>query len=385
MLAITPGTLIYTASVAHAYQYIFMVGGVYVLLAVFTLFIYFSRLYTNRTVLAGVGKAYIPIEDGEVGRGVRKLIVDQLQRSAIVAWEARPRDLLGEITTAESQGLIPTETATLGHDDYTVGRLITVDPARPPWGHVQHPGWSSPSHADAKKTADVQFANVVMELPNLIEARAVSLAPADPTMPYDASQPAMADPTIVEVLQRPATMGLRDYITQLTYLSLFHPPTLAQTFLMQYERARFSGRPISESDFASLMATFSTLLNGMEVLDDAIFEQIRTQTLADNGSILSAVRSDHSSTDSGLHSPVTARTRRTVTPYLQQSSPSASSMSQTSVVMRSDAFHSTESLGSVIHHPREGIVENSHALGISTSLESVASESGSVIVRHGDG
>lgn len=67
-----------------------MIGGTYVLTALIAIFIYSSRLYTNRSVLAGVGKAYIPVEDGEVGRNVRKMIVSQLERSAIIAWEARP-------------------------------------------------------------------------------------------------------------------------------------------------------------------------------------------------------------------------------------------------------------------------------------------------------
>lgn len=70
-----------------------MIGGVYVLTALLAIFIYTSRLYTNRTVLAAVGKSWIPVEDGEVGRSIRKMIVKALERSALIAWEGRPRDL----------------------------------------------------------------------------------------------------------------------------------------------------------------------------------------------------------------------------------------------------------------------------------------------------
>nr|POE74604.1 hypothetical protein CFP56_37135 [Quercus suber] len=343
MLAITPGTILYTAIRARAYQYLFMVGGVYILVAIITIFIYSSRLYTNRTMFAGVGKAYIPIEDGELGKNVRKMIVAQLERSAIVAWEARPRDLVGEVLHAEKFGLLPADTALLGHDDYLVGRLIPVDPASPPWGLVKHPGWSSPSQHIDNKTPNVQFADVIMELPHLIEARAVSLAPPDPNMPSDELQQTLADPSVVGLLCRPMTMGLRDYITQLSYLSLVNPPSLGQTFLRQYEFARFSGRPIAEHVFAELMATFSELLSSMKELDPAIIEQIRLQTSTDEQSSSGTPRPG-SSTNSSLHSPVTARTRMTTTPYLQESSTSSSSISQESVVVRG---------GGILHDPFE--------------------------------
>ncbi|EMC97779.1 hypothetical protein BAUCODRAFT_56521, partial [Baudoinia panamericana UAMH 10762] len=273
-LAIAPASLIWTAITNHAYQYTFMIGGVYVLTALTAIFIYSSRLYTNRTVLAAVGKPYIPIEDGEVGSSVRRMIVKQLERSAIVSWESRPRDLVGEIVEAEVEGILPPETMSVGHNDYTVGRVITVDPARPPWGRVRHPGWSSPSHADENKYPNVQFADVVEELPNLVEARAVSLAPSDPlTTPKDGQ--VVADPAVVELLSRPQTMGMRDYLTQLSYLGLVNPPEVGTSFLQQYEHSRFCGRPTSEDEFASLMSSFSELLAGMTALNPAIVNQIR--------------------------------------------------------------------------------------------------------------
>ncbi|KAK3113353.1 hypothetical protein LTR53_009441 [Teratosphaeriaceae sp. CCFEE 6253] len=396
MLAITPASLIYTAVEARAFQYIFMVGGVYILVAVITIFIYSSRLYTNRTVLAGIGKAYIPIEDGELGKNVRKMIVKQLERSAIVAWESRPRDLFGEILDAEKTGVLPAETGSVGKNDYEVGRIIRVDPAQPPWRIVRHPGWSSPSQRDDNEYPDVQFMDVIAELPNLVEARAVSLAPPDPTTtPRDGKT--VADPAVADLLRRPATMGMRDYITQLSYLSLTNPPEVAQRFLRQYEHTRFCGRPCTEGEFADLMATFSELLAGMTQLDHAIIEQICLQS-ADTASMAatdaefgkhlmtsraaSTIRSrtpspvPAHSPASSLLSPVTAReaasrtASRDVTPFMQQ------------------AESSRESLSSVVHHVPYGSEAHANAFqqpnASSSSLDSrsmvsSASDAGSVI------
>ncbi|KAK0314087.1 hypothetical protein LTR91_021789 [Friedmanniomyces endolithicus] len=398
MLLITPASMIYSAVEAYAFQYIFMIGGVYILLAAITIFIYFSRLYTNRTVLVGVGKAYLPIEKGEVGKQVRKMIVKQMERSAIVAWESRPRDLYGEILAAEKEGLLPPEAGGVGRNDYTLGRIIQIDPARPPWRIVRHPGWSSPSQRDDNQYPNVQFSDVIAELPNLIEARAVSLAPADPTMtPRDGRS--IADPAVADLLTRPATMAMRDYITQLSYLGLMNPPETAQTFLRQYEHARFCGRPCTEDEFAKLMATFSDLLAGMVGLEPAIIEQIRAQTGEDAASMSSAeadplenraqLRSGstaayrtpspvpaHSPASSVLRSPVTAREALScdITPFAtHQHGPSG------------------ESFGSVIHYapnPAEDEVSRqrtarSSSLG-SASMVSFASDAGSVI-RHSAG
>lgn len=356
-----------------------MIGGTYVLTALIAIFIYTSRLYTNRTVLAGVGKAYIPIEEGEVGRNVRKMIVKQLERSAIIAWESRPRDLLGEILGAENQGFLPPETDSVGRNDYTVGREITVDPAHPPWGQVRHAGWSSPSHGVENFTPNLQFATVIAELPNLIEAQAVSLAPAEEAI-IPVNGPPMADPVVADVLRRPETMGLRDYLTQLSYLGLVDRPDVGQSFLLQYEKARFGGLPIPEKDFHSLMTVFAELLAGMTELKPEIIEQIREQAGADDlsldtediepdmlrsrGTRSSAYRS--LSTGSSINSPVTARTApsrpsRSVTPYLRQD------------------MESNDSLSSVVRRTPEPLErEESQSSAESASLQS---DTGSVL-RH---
>jgi hypothetical protein len=325
-----------------------MIGGTYVLTALVAIFIYSSRLYTNRSVLAGVGKAYIPVEEGEVGRNVRKMIASQLERSAVIAWEARPRDAMGEVMRAEKEGWLSGEEEAEGgfdREQWTVGTAIVIDPVKPPWGSVAHAGWTAPTHARGETLGNLQFATVIAELPHLIEARAVSLAPADPNAEagfFNEEEDAVADMVVVETLRRQKTMGLREYLTQLSYLGLINPPSAGQDFLTMYEKARFCGRPSSEAEFNRLMAVFAQLLEGMTELHPDIVAEIRAQASSDDssstldaevaslavsettGSVLHFATPDPprpGSSSSSAHSPVTARTAfsRAVTPYMQSS------------------------------------------------------------------
>lgn len=373
LLAITPATLIFTAIEAKAYQYIFVIGGVYVLTALLAIFIYSSRLYTNRTILAGVGKPYLPIEKGEVGKGVRRMIVAALERSGIVAWESRPRDLKGEILRGEEMGFLPVEGdgARERYDDLTVGRVIVVDPQSPPWGRVKHPGWSSPSASDEHGMPDLHFATVIAELPNLVEAKAVSLAPIDPTLtPQEIETSPSVDPVALELLQRPANTSMRDYLAQLSTLGLINPTSTGQTFLRLYEAARFSGRPLSESQFKALMAAFADLLAGMTAIDPAILDEIQAQADARSRSnatsersairhSLSASRSDASSE---AESPITAR-KRYFTPQ---------------VGFEESRTPERESWSSVIRS-RPGAEEDEASSLWAPSFESLPSGTGSVI------
>ena len=328
--------------------------------------------------MVGVGKSYIPVEKGEVGRSVRKMIVAQLERSAMIAWESRPRDLFGEILMAEQSGVLPVETASLGRNDYTVGQEIPVDPSSPPWGDVKHAGWSSPAQGQDEDVPDLQFATVIAELPNLIEAQAVSLAPPD-TGIVAGSAP-IADPVVAEVLRRPATMGMREYLSQLSYLQLVNPPEIGLRFLLQYEKARFHGNATTEADFKHLMASFADLLSGMTELQPEILEQIREQAGEEAGSDMDAeddqdqIMLDRQQTPvSSLISPVTARTAfsRSVTPYMQTDG-AASEDSLGSVLQRKTEANGAPSVG------RSGMSAHDDA-----SSSSLASDTGSVI-RHGD-
>lgn len=266
ILAITPASIIYTSIADSAYQYTFIVGGVYVLTALIAVFIYSSRLYTNRTVLAAVGKSYIPVEEGELGRNVRKIIAQALERSALIAWEGRPRDLSKEITHGVDDDAFAQEKDNLmetrGEKMTLVGKVVQFDPVSPPWGHIEHPGWSSPSQLDTLTSPHIFFMTVVQELPNLIEARAVSLAPTAATAELDETTAAL-DAQTIALLQRPPLAGLRDYLGYLDSLDLIYIPDNGDDFLLLYEQARFSPEPLSEASFQRLMAAFADLLSGM--------------------------------------------------------------------------------------------------------------------------
>lgn len=290
MLCINPAAMIYTAFDQNAYQYIFEIGGVYILTAVLALFIYFSRLYTNRTVLAAVGKSYIPVEEGEVVRNVRKMIARALERSATIALESRPRDLSDNIKTVISNDTAMTNEKLHSHP--SVGRVLKLDPQNPPWGRIQHSGWSTPSQGDTNLPSHVQFRTVIHELPNLIEAKAVSCAPPDPFTSPMAVQPGdavPADPLIVDLLRRSPTADLRTYLAHLSQLGLVDPSEAADDFLYRYDRARFSCVPLSEADFEALMGSFAFLLTNMQELSPAIIGEVRANYLADDSTDTSSI------------------------------------------------------------------------------------------------
>lgn len=402
ILAITPGTMLWTAISSQAFQYVFMIGGTYVLTALIAIFIYSSRLYTNRSVLAGVGKAYIPVEDGEVGRNVRKMIAAQLERSAVVAWESRPRDTMGEIVRAEKEGWLTDEDHVTGGFDleqWTVGSAIVIDPAKAPWGEIHHAGWTAPAHATSEIVGNLQFATVIAELPHLIEARAVSLAPPDPNAEaafFNENEAPVVDQVVMETLRRQKTMGLRDYLTQLSYLGLINPPSVGHNFLAMYEKVRFSGRPCPENDFNMLMAVFAQLLEGIGELRPEITAEIRAQAESDDSS--SALDADMSSLapsgtagsvlhfatpdpprsmsdSSSARSPVTARTAfsRAATPYMQESG-LESEESFNSVIRKPAA----EKESTPMAHDGFEVVAPSHRSS-STSLTTLESDVGSVL------
>ena len=91
-ILLTPADTIYQAYKSGRYVDIFVIAGVYVLTALIAILIYASRLYTNRSVLQSIPKTYMPIEKDDLpGKAVRKMIADALARSAVIAYEARPR------------------------------------------------------------------------------------------------------------------------------------------------------------------------------------------------------------------------------------------------------------------------------------------------------
>ena len=206
--------------------------------------------------------------------------------------QARPRNISGD-----------------EEDDFADYKALLVDPERPPWGRVEHPGWSSPSSHDLP---DLPYRAVMQELPHLIEAKAVSLAPPDQLDPHGHGfEHPVPDTQVVGVLQRSASMGLRAYIQHLTSFGLINPPELGDEFLSIYELARFSSRDLYEAEFRHLMHLFASILRGMKSLSPEMIEEARGGfSRADTESVIgpSDEEGETSSTDYS-ESPLT-RSRR---------------------------------------------------------------------------
>lgn len=261
LLLITPADQIRQAFKHRKVYNVFIIAGAYLLTLLIAIFLYASRLFNNRSVLASIPRPWSPVENGDVKRRMRRFIAEGLKRSAIIAYQARPRDLSDEQS--------PEESAHGATDDPPVRNSAPV------WGIISHPGWSSPSSPDLP---NLHYEPVIHELAHLIEAKAVSLAPKEsiPLMPIEPDSPPPRDPFAVELLQRPATMGLRDYIWHLTSLGMIHPSSLGDDFLNIYEKARFSNRPLDETEFRALMHIFAAILRGMTALHpDAIPNELR--------------------------------------------------------------------------------------------------------------
>lgn len=294
MTLVVPADIIYqsvrTKNTPRNIPNVFIIAGAYVLTIVISFFIWASRIYTNRVVLKEIPKAYIPVDKGEVPRKVHRMIVKQWERSAIVAWDTMPRDIREELAKAEE---IDFDRAPKVTKERTI---IQPRKASAAWGHISHPGWSSPASNDLP---NLEYWRVFIELPNLIEAKAVSLAPADPRYLHLApSGPgSIPDARIVALLQRPLTCGLREYLERLRSYGLVNPASLSDTFVSQYEHARFSTSSLSETEFGELMATFSSLLTGMTGLDPALLGP----ELGSSQSSTLSLTSSFDSTSSQIH------------------------------------------------------------------------------------
>ncbi|KAI1164681.1 hypothetical protein F5B18DRAFT_231378 [Nemania serpens] len=284
LLLVVPGDFI-AQTLNHNHQLInlIIIAIVYVITILTVLFVYVLRLYVTRTVLASIPRPWIPIEKGDVNKEVRSVIAKGLSESAAIAWEARPR----VVTPPETLEVPPASAGapesaddaqargSRGSAQLGPGHLATVDsapsvssrpsrPFRPVWGEVEHHGWGSPASPDL---ANIQYATVLAELPNLIEAKAVAQAPPDPDSAPTAPQ---LDADAVLLLQRVPNMTMRDYIAHLTELDVLPASQDLVRFLDLYERVRFSGRPMSNLAFRSLMHLFAELLRAMQPLDSSI-------------------------------------------------------------------------------------------------------------------
>jgi hypothetical protein len=268
LLLITPADSIRQAFNNRHFYNLAAIAGAYFLTAILALLIYSSRLYTNRSVLQGIPKAWVPVEKGDVGRSVAGMIEEGLRGSAAVARDARPRDLRDDEGVERASG--GSGEGSIVRDGGAGGLLQRTDHERqdatvtvpPVWGHIAHPGHSSPS---SPGLPNLHYLTVILELPHLIEAKAVSLAPPSLTQTPTATptNPARPSSHALSLLQRPSTMSLHEYINHLTSLNLVKPPALGEEFLAMYEGARFSGVELKEEEFRRLLGVFAQVLGGM--------------------------------------------------------------------------------------------------------------------------
>lgn len=284
LILLTPADALYQAYKVRDVYSIVIIAAVYVATGVCATLIYASRLYTNRSIVMSIPKPYIPVEKGDVSNNVRTLVADGLERNAIIAYHARPK----KIDLEEEETLIKRASALKGGKDRI---FVPNAPEDPTWGIVAHPGWNSPSSQDLP---DLQYETVIIELPNLIEAKAVSLAPPNPVasqmLAFQPDTPLPPDERVVEALQRPANMGLRAYIAHLTTLGLISPPDLGTSFLHLYEQARFSSHALTEPEFRSLMGIFAEILRSMKSLDPTLVAELQQgdDAMSFSGTSLSA-------------------------------------------------------------------------------------------------
>ncbi|KAI0505308.1 hypothetical protein F5B22DRAFT_628156 [Xylaria bambusicola] len=291
LLLIVPGDFVEQAlTTTHQLINLIVIAIVYVITILIVLFIYFLRLYVTRTVLASIPKPFVPIEPGDVNKEVYTMVAKSQSQSAAIAWESRPR-VITPTGPLESVAAVPgagdgkatgNAVGVEGIDDLhhkesrrslhlssskpsiagTHGTLsgILLSPLRPVWGEVEHYGWGSPASPDLP---NLQYATVMAELPNLIEAKAVAQAPTDPDSVPNAPR---LDPEAVILLQRAPNMTMRSYITHLTSLDVLHGSQDIVNFLDLYERVRFCGHPMSNATFRNLMHLFAELLRAIQPL-----------------------------------------------------------------------------------------------------------------------
>jgi hypothetical protein len=277
LLVITPADAIRQSRDNGQLPYIFIIGGAYLATAIIAVWLYAGRLFSNRKAIAAIPKSYIPVEKEDVNKKTRRMIVASLNRSAAIAWDSRPR-IPAEPPTVVSEpdnrdSIARPAEGELEKDGSSEAaekedQTVTIPLPRPVWGDIAHNGWSTPTSPDLP---NLQYITVILELPHLIEARAVSLAPPDAE---STSEPPLPDIRAVDLLQRPAAMGLRDYIGHLTSVGVISSPSIATEFLASYEYARFSTRPLSEAQFRDLMKQFAEVLRSMNPLTPAILASL---------------------------------------------------------------------------------------------------------------
>lgn len=252
-VAATPIDTLYQSYRRHRVIDIFIIAGFYAVTALVAGFMYASRLYTTRSMLRDIPKVYMPVDKSDLpGKRVWRLIEDCKSRSAVISYQARPRVRRLERESERARQRIEELLRPEHAKEYLV--------FEPQWGSIAHRGWSSPANTEL---AGLNYETVVVELVDLVEARAVSLLPASDVNGQDDEGRPIVDEYAIESLSRPEACGMRSYIDQLVYLEALDDSLLTHTFQSAYERARFSPIPLSDDEFQDLMRIFAELLRNM--------------------------------------------------------------------------------------------------------------------------
>lgn len=278
---LTPADKIYQSYKRNRLIDIFIITGAWVLTALIALFLYASRLYTNRSILRDIPKTYLPIEKEDLpGKKVYRLIEECLARSAVVAYHAKPRSRRIEVEVpraGERILAITRQIKTHHHEHHLTDHEQEL--LAPKWGKVAHPGWQSPA---AEDMPNLEFASVINELIDLVEAKAVNLAPLDPLATPNEDGTAPPDRRVIELLTRPDTMGMRQYLSILVELGVVAEDELSEEFLVNYERARFGAIPITEREFKQLMRMFAELLRSMQPVNVDMLDLVQLDDTDDD-------------------------------------------------------------------------------------------------------
>ena len=303
LLLVSPADIIRQAADHQQYYNVIVIGVAYVVTVVIVAFIYATRLYFTRNILAGIPKTGLLLggsSDIKVDENVKTVIDMSQSRCAAIALDSKPRapipDLESENHDEEEQqvlglgdqtgasgprnGAVPgvvvgvqnnnagsmkTASGEPGFSLHAQGICLPQYPQyHPTWGVISHPGWSGP---DSPDFPNIQYSAVLSEVPNLIEAKALTLAPSMASADAHIG-PLMPDKDIQAVLQRQGEyVGLRDYLTMLASLGVLGiGDPLVEEFLHMYEKASFSTRPVEGDHFRRLMNILADLLRTMRPL-----------------------------------------------------------------------------------------------------------------------
>jgi hypothetical protein len=242
---------------------IIIIAAAWVLTGLIAAFLYGTRLYTNRSILRDIPKTFLPIERDDLpGRYVHRMVQENYICSAVVAYQARPRSRRIEVEVEGAGERMLTITKRVKHHHHhhslTGDERALLDPS---WGPIEHEGWQSPASSEIP---NLEYARVADELIDLVEAKAVSMAPHDPFLTLENSDLPAPDQQWIDSLARYDNTSMRHYLAQLADLGVFPDSNLIDDFLRIYEYERYSGRPLQDAEFQRMMRLFAELLRSMQ-------------------------------------------------------------------------------------------------------------------------